>query len=109
MEIRTFCENICHSGKQYLAFPDTQKDRKGSDASVRRRAGVGSWEMVEEFPLSLRNCVVKDQKRRITINSRVSENISYYLLKYLTRWAISDVAIKASGERRNNRRDVALL
>ena len=50
--------------KQYLAYPETKECRNDSDAFMRRRDGVGSWEMAERSVLLLiKTFFMEDQKR----------------------------------------------
>ena len=43
---------------QYLAFPKTTQGRRGWDTSMRRRAGMDSWEMLEKDSLYLIYCII---------------------------------------------------
>ena len=61
-------------GEQYMAFPGTKEGRNDLDTSALRRAGAGSWQMVN-FPalLLIKTCVGEDRKLRIKRNSSISD------------------------------------
>ena len=65
--------------KQYLAFPRNKDGRGKLNTFARRRAGVGSCEMIEKASLWVITCVLKDRKRRIKINSEDPKYITDYL------------------------------
>ena len=52
------------SGKQYLDFPETSEGPKYLHTFTRRRAGAGSWEIIEKIAILLISCIIKDQKRK---------------------------------------------